>query len=156
MQVTNDILNILRRFCQCKLSSSDSISSGEFLCYKDSPHFVTYRARIEGTDAVSVVQLITYLEKWVSANVVLIVMGQLLIAQSYCPVQIGGVNESQCILSTEMLSTFTTSTNSFHYLIAVILVVMVVALLVISMLIIINVLLLKKLKLSKKRTNEIE
>ena len=122
MQVTNGILNILKLFCQCELSSSDTITNEGFLCYEDSPHFVTYRARLAGTDTDSG---IAYLDKWASAS-------QLLSAQS-CPVQ----NESQCIMSTEMTSTLTTSvimsTNS-DSVIAVMAVMVVIAFLVISML----------------------
>ena len=130
------------------------------MCYKDLPRFVTYRARIKGTNTVSVIQLITYLENWVSAGGVLILMGRLLPAQSYCPVQVRAANESQCILSTtEMTSIITTTTESTNYLYYMIAVAaaMVIALLVILLLIVIIGVLLNILKSSKKcRANEIE
>ena len=75
------------------------------------------------------------MDKWASARAELIIMGQLLSAHS-CPVQ----NESQCIMSTEMTSTLTTSTirsTNSDSVIVVMAVMVVIAFLVISMLLVI-------------------
>ena len=121
------------------------------------PRFVTYYARIEGSDTASV---ITYLEKWVSARGVLIVMGQLLPAQSYCPVQIRSVNGSQCILpTTEMPSALTTSiivSMNSDNVIVIMAVVVVIEFLMISMLLVIVGVLLKKGISKGTKAKEIE
>jgi len=96
-------------------------------------------------------QLMNYLEQWISAGGVIIIKDQLLPAQSNCPVQIKAFNETQCVMSTTCT---VTSTRSFDYLIGVIAVIIVLALFVILLLLIFIGVLLNKLK--KSKNNEIK
>ena len=55
-----------------------SIDKQSFSCYPDSPSFVTYQARFEGTSLTDSDHFISLIEQWVSDGASFIVSGVLL------------------------------------------------------------------------------
>ena len=131
MQIADGILNEVSQRCQCSLRTNEVIANGGFLCFMDTPQFVTYRAEIHGTMEVSALDLISYIEKWLASGAVLSVRAQLLTPQTFCPVQIISANEVECTSTMLMTSAPTTSTEvpseSSTLIVAIIAIVLVVA-----------------------------
>jgi hypothetical protein len=82
----------------CSECGPEMIDNQLFVCYPESPSFLTYRARLEGTssetDSGSLVSLI---EDWVrgdGAN--LIMTGVLMTVDSHCSVAISSLSQPQC------------------------------------------------------------
>ena len=126
MQIADGILNEVSQRCQCSLRTNEVIANGGFLCFMDTPQFVTYRAEIHGTMEVSALDLISYIEKWLSSGAVLSVRAQLLTPQTFCPVQIISANEVECTSTMLMTSAPSESSTLIVAIIAIVLVVAVV------------------------------
>ena len=79
-----------------------------------SPQYVTYRAKIQGTTNVAALELISYIEQWVTSGAILNVRAQFLNLQPFCTVPIISADEDECEIpsqSTSELPTISTSTN---------------------------------------------
>ena len=126
MQIADGILNEVSQRCQCSLRTNEVIANGGFLCFMDTPQFVTYRAEIHGTMEVSALDLISYIEKWLASGAVLSVRAQLLTPQTFCPVQIISANEVECTSTMLMTSAPSESSTLIVAKIAIVLVVAVV------------------------------
>ena len=76
-----------------------------------SPQYVTYRAKIQGTTNVAALELISYIEQWVTSGAILNVRAQFLNLQPFCTVP---ADEDECEIpsqSTSELPTISTSTS---------------------------------------------
>ena len=72
-----------------------------FVCYPESPSFLTYRARLEGTSERDSGSLGSLIEAWVRGGEASLVMtGVLMTVDSSCAVAISSPNEPEC--STDM------------------------------------------------------
>ena len=81
----------------CTECSSEIIDSEFFFCYPESPSFVTYRARLEGTWETDSDFLISLIEDWVrGGGAGIIVTGMLMTVDSTCSVAISSLNEHEC------------------------------------------------------------
>ena len=108
MEIADKILYEAKQRCQCNLRKNKVITNGGFLCFMDTPQFVTYRAQIHDTIEVSAMDLISCIEKWLASGAVLSVRAELVTPQAFCPVQIISANEVECT-STSLMA-FTTMT----------------------------------------------
>ena len=81
-----------------QLKAPRDIIDGEFfVCYSDSPLFVTYRARVGGTSDVDSDSLISLIEEWVrGGGASVIVTGVLMTVDSHCSVAISSPSEPEC------------------------------------------------------------
>ena len=132
MQIADGILSEVRQRCQCSLRSNEVITNGGFLCFMDTPQFVTYRAEIHGTMEVSAMDLISHIEEWLAAGAVLSVRGELFTPQVFCPVQIISANEVECtptMLMTLAPNSTELTSESSTLIIVIIAIVLVVAVL---------------------------
>ena len=76
--------------------TSDIIDRQSFSCYPESPTYVTYRARLEGTSETDSSSLISLIEDWVRGGASIIVNGVLMTVDSECSVAISSLSEREC------------------------------------------------------------
>ena len=76
-----------------------------FSCYPESPTYVTYRARLEGTSEIDSGSLLSLIEDWVEYGASVIVGKVLMTVDKKCPVAISSLGERECLLPTETPTT---------------------------------------------------
>ena len=77
--------------------SDDIIDRQSFACFEESPSFLTYRARLEGTSETDSGSLISLIEDWVrGGGGSVIVTGVLMTVDSQCSVTISSLSEPEC------------------------------------------------------------
>ena len=97
--VTAAVVNTLK--VSCEECSSENIDGQFFVCYPESPSFVTYRGRLEGTSERDSLSLVSLIEEWVSGGEAsLIVTGILMTLDPHCSVTICDINEDECSSET--------------------------------------------------------
>ena len=97
----------------CRECSSEMIDNQFFVCYPESPSFLTYRARLEGTWETDSDSFISLIEEWVRGGVSVIVTGALMTVDSRCLVAISSPDQPECSpLSNTQLPTNSSSTYS--------------------------------------------
>ena len=94
--ITSAVLERLSASCVDCSIDSDIIDRESFACYPESPTYVTYRARLEGTSESDSGSLISLIEKWVSGGASIIVTGVLMTVDSECSVAISSLSEGEC------------------------------------------------------------
>ena len=80
----------------CGVSEAD-IDKQSFSCYPESPSYVTYRARLEGTYETESGHLISLIEQWIGDGAGVIVNEVLMKVDPKCSVVISGLSEEECI-----------------------------------------------------------
>ena len=94
--ITNAVIGELTASCaECGITN-DIIDQQSFACFPESPTYVTYRARLEGTSETDSGSLISLIEEWVSGGVSIIVTGVLMPVDSECTVAILSLSEGEC------------------------------------------------------------
>ena len=73
------------------------IDKQSFSCYPESPSYVTYRARLEGTYETESGHLISLIEQWIVDGAGVIVNEVLMKVDPKCSVVISGLSEEECI-----------------------------------------------------------
>ena len=88
-----------------------------FACYPESPTYVTYRARLEGTSETDSGSLISLIEDWVRGGASIIVTGVLMTVDSDCTVAITSLSEGECLspATDDSPSSSTSSQGSSDY-----------------------------------------
>ena len=94
--ITHAVLDKLTTSCSACGITSDIIDKPAFSCYPESPIYVTYRARLEGTSETDSGSLIFLIEEWVSGGASIIVTGVLMTVDSECSVFISSLSEGEC------------------------------------------------------------
>ena len=81
----------------CSECGPEMIDSQFFVCYPESPSFLTYRARLEGTSETDSGSLVSLIEDWVrGGEASLIMTGVLMTVDSHCSVSISSLSQPQC------------------------------------------------------------
>ena len=89
--------NLAASCAHCDITN-DIIDKQSFSCYSESPSFVMYRARLEGTSEIDSGSLISLIEEWVRrGGASVIVTGVLLKVDPNCPVSVTDTSEEQCM-----------------------------------------------------------
>ena len=96
--ITREVVEKVVSLCPDCGFTDDSIDKPSFSCYPDSPSFVTYRARLEGTSQTDSDHFISLIEQWVSDGASVIVTGVLMKVDSKCLVEISDLSEDECIM----------------------------------------------------------
>ena len=124
--ITNTVLEELSTSCaECGITN-DTINEQSFVCFPESPTYVTYRARLEGTSETDSGSLISLIEEWVSGGASIIVTGVQMTVDSECSVAISSLSEGECSPTIE--STTTTTDNTIFVIIGgVVAVILIVA-----------------------------
>ena len=97
--IANAVLEELTDSCSDCDITSDIIDKLSFSCFPESPTYVTYRARLEGTSETDSGSLISLIEEWVSGGASIIVTGVLMTVDSECSVAISSFREGECLTS---------------------------------------------------------
>ena len=119
--ITNAVIEELTASCaECGITD-DIIDEQSFACFPESPTYVTYRARLEGTSETDSGSLISLIEEWVSGGTSIIVTGVLVTVDSECSVAISSLSEGEC--SPTQPPTTDTSTAIIGGVVAVIVIV---------------------------------
>ena len=92
--------------------TSDIIDRQSFSCNPESPTYVTYRARLEGTSETDSGSLISLIEDWVRGGPSIIVTGVRLTVDSECSVAISSLSEEECDTTTSSTSSRSSSSNN--------------------------------------------
>ena len=84
-----------------------------FVCYPESPSFLTYRARLEGTSETDSGSLVSLIEAWVrGGGASLVVTGVQMTVDSHCSVAISSLSQPpQCSPSSTPTATSSPSTD---------------------------------------------
>ena len=67
-KITNTLLNMLRDSCTSCDIAGNTIDDESFTCDPESPGYVTYRGRLEGTSERDSGSLISLIESWVDTE----------------------------------------------------------------------------------------
>ena len=126
----------------CGVSEAD-IDKQSFSCYPESPSYVTYRARLEGTYKTESGHLISLIEQWVGDGAVVIVNEVLMKVDPKCSVVISGLSEEECIPVNEPGQDDQTQSSALPTTIGVIVVVVVLIITIGTTIIIIAVIVLR-------------
>ena len=94
--ITSAVLERLTVSCAGCGITSDIIDKQSFACYPESPTYVTYRARMQGTSETDSGSLISLIQEWVSGGASIIVTGVLMTVDSECSVAISSLSEGEC------------------------------------------------------------
>ncbi|CAI8054372.1 hypothetical protein GBAR_LOCUS29676 [Geodia barretti] len=101
----------------CAECASENINRQSFSCFEESPSFLTYRARLEGTSATDSGSLISLIEAWVrGGGASVIVTGVLMIVDSRCSVAISSPGEPECSRPTTTSPTPHITSNFRHFI----------------------------------------
>ena len=137
--VETKIIQILMDGCpEC---SSDVLDEQSFSCFKESPSFLTYRARLEGTSERDSESLVSLTESWVRGGEAasVIVNGVLVGVDPNCSVAISSLSQPECSYTTPPPSTdrVCTSSNNTPSIVAGVVVVIVVLVIAVTALVVI-------------------
>ena len=95
--ITSEVVDELTASCSdCEITSG-IIDRQSFSCNPESPTYVTYRARLEGTSETDSGSLIILIEDWVRGGASIIVKGVRMTVDSECSVAISSLNEGECL-----------------------------------------------------------
>lgn len=103
--VTSAIFEQLKDSCPTCGTTNDIIDMPLFVCFPESPTFVTFRARLEGTSQTDSGSIISILEDWVKSGPSFTVTGVLMTVDSQCSVPISSLTEEECLKDTSPSST---------------------------------------------------
>ena len=92
--ITGAVLAELRDSCHNCAITSSTIDEEYFACDSESPTYVTYRARLEGTSETDSGSLIPLIEAWARSGPN-ITAGGLLTVNSQCPVSISSLTDPE-------------------------------------------------------------
>ena len=102
--ITSEVVDQLTASCSDCDITSDIIDRQSFSCNPESPTYVTYRARLEGTSETDSGSLISLIEDWVRGGASIIVKGVRMTVDSECSVAISSLNEGECDTTTSTSS----------------------------------------------------
>ena len=102
--ITSEVVDQLTASCSDCVITSDIIDTRSFACFPESPTYVTYRARLEGTSETDSGSLISLIEDWVRGGPSIVVTGVLMTVDSKCSVAISSLSEGECDTTTSSTS----------------------------------------------------
>ena len=153
--ITSEVVDQLTASCSDCGITSDIIDKQSFACYPESPTYVTYRARLEGTSETDSGSLISLIEDWVRGGASIIVTGVLMTVDSECSVAISSLNEGECLeippITDPTATTATSSNANGSTNTAIIIGVTLTAVIVLSIVIAVTVVIIVALVLKTRR-----
>ncbi|CAI8055416.1 hypothetical protein GBAR_LOCUS30266, partial [Geodia barretti] len=99
----------------CVECDKEIIHQPFFVCYSESPTYVTYRATLKGTAKMDSESLLSLLRVWVSKRESIIVSGILMAVDPECLVAIHSLSEEECFMlspTPQVTSTTTAHTTT--------------------------------------------
>ena len=90
------MVQIAEQACGCGFTSSNILEE-RFVCFTpQSPHHVTYRARINRTSQATTEQLVTFIQQWVMTSRSILIQGVQLNIDRTCDFMISTFDEVEC------------------------------------------------------------
>ena len=102
--ITREVVEKVVSLCPDCGFTDDSIGKPSFSCYPNTPAFVTYRARLEGTSLTDSYHFISLIEQWVSDGTSVIVTGVLMKVDTKRLVEISDLSEDECIMKPVVIA----------------------------------------------------
>ena len=131
--ITREVVHNVVALCPDCGFTDASIDQESFSCYPNSPSYVTYRARLEGTSLTDSDHFISLIEQWVKGGASVIVSGVLMKVDGRCSVEISNLSEEECIVKPVNTTTNNPdSQNGAPLSITIVAVVVVVVVLIIA------------------------
>ena len=85
------------RLCRCEFNSTLRLLSNSHLqCFDESPQIVTFRSQLSETSQTSTVELVSYIELWISDSEGVAVDGVFLGFQTTCALVIYSLDAVEC------------------------------------------------------------
>ena len=159
--ITREVVGNIVVLCPDCSFTDAAIDQQSFSCYPDSPSFVTYRARLEGTSKTDSDHFISLIEQWVKGGASVIVSGVLMKVDVRCSVEISNLSEEECIMKPVNTTTNDPDSKSGAPLsitvVAVVVLVVVLIIAITTAIVIITVVVLKshKAKHSLKNSSKV-
>ena len=112
--IINDVITglsaAIESYCGCGFNR-EHISKSFVQCFSESPQQITFRAQLNQTSQSSIVELVSYIEQWITTPGSLVVQGSLLQLNSTCPLVIADqFVASECPLPLTMVQPTTETT----------------------------------------------
>ena len=107
--------------------TNDIIDNQQFSCFPESPTYVTYRARLDGTSETDSGSLISLIEEWVNGGTSIIVTGVLMTVDSECSVAISSLSEGECLTSDNNMIIITMVVSAIVGIMVIAIIVVIVA-----------------------------
>ena len=83
------------RLCRCEFNSA-FLSNSQLRCFEESPQIVTFRSQLSETSQTSTVELVSYIELWISDSEGVAVDGVFLGFQTTCSLVINSLDAVEC------------------------------------------------------------
>ena len=93
--IENTIAQNVARLCRCEFNST-FLSNSHLQCFDESPQIVTFRSQLSETTQASTVELVSYIELWISDSEGVAVDGVFLGFQTTCSVVINSLDAVEC------------------------------------------------------------
>ena len=93
--IENALTRNIARLCRCEFNSILVLNS-HLRCFDESPQIVTFRSQLSETSQTSNVELISYIELWISDSEGVIVEGVFLGFQTTCSLVINRLDAVEC------------------------------------------------------------
>ena len=150
--ISNAVIDNLNASCaECDITT-DIIDKQFFFCNPETPTYVTYSARLEGTSETDSGSLISLIEEWVRNGTSIIMAGVEMTVNSECSVAISYLTEKDCFPTTEST---TVNTNMVYTITGgVVAVVFIIALTIVAVAIAVAVIVKSRAKVSNNYNEE--
>ena len=93
--IENTIIQNVARLCRCEFNST-LLSNSHLQCFDESPQIVTFRTQPSGTTQASTVEVVSYIEVWISDSEGMAVDGVFLGFQTTCSLVINSLDAVEC------------------------------------------------------------
>ena len=93
--IENTLTRNIARLCLCEFNSTPLLNS-QLRCFDESPQIVTFRSQLSETSQTSTVELVSYIEQWISDSEGVIVDGMFLGFQTTCSLVIKSLDAVEC------------------------------------------------------------
>ena len=111
--ITNRLIQGVVSLCTCDFNSSLLVNPF-IVCFDGSQQYVTYRATLTGTNALSARELVMLVKQWIESDPFVVVQSAGLGVTNTCPVVITSVNSPECPqdITNRSLTTSPSTTDS--------------------------------------------
>ena len=93
--IENTMAQNVARLCRCEFNSA-FLSNSQLRCFEESPQIVTFRSQLSETSQTSTVELVSYIELWISDSEGVAVDGVFLGFQTTCSLVINSLDAIEC------------------------------------------------------------
>ena len=93
--IGNAIAQNVASLCHCEFNSTLLLNS-HLRCFDESPQIVTFRTQLSETSQTSTVEMVSYIQQWISDSEGVVVVGVFLGFQTTCSLVINSLDAVDC------------------------------------------------------------